>query len=215
MKSTTTIEPVVYVVDDDAAVRDSLGLLLESVGLACQVCESAAEFLELYTSDSIGCLVTDVRMPGMTGLELQQELIQRQIRIPVIFITGHGDVPMAVKAMKEGARDFLTKPFDDQDLVDRIRAALADASDQFDSLRRQREVRSRYESLTPRESEVMTLVVQGCANKIIAMDLGLSQRTVELHRARVMHKMQVRSLAELVRLSELLEPEPQFSDRNN
>jgi FixJ family two-component response regulator len=143
-------------------------------------------------------------MPGMSGLELQRELNERHIAIPIIFITGHGDVPMAVTAMKDGAMDFLTKPFRDQELLDRVNLALGQATASFAAQQQQLEVRARFESLTPRESEVMGMVVQGCANKVIAMDLGVSQRTVELHRARVMQKMSVRSLAELVRLAELL-----------
>jgi RNA polymerase sigma factor (sigma-70 family) len=197
-------EEVVYIVDDDRAVRDSLGLLLHSVGISNQTYDSAAAFLEAFDADQIGCLVADIRMPVMNGLELQKELNARRVALPIIFITGHGDVPMAVNAMKAGAVDFLTKPFRDQDLLDRIRAALSNAEAEFESEQKRREVRENYESLTPRESEVMELVVQGAANKVIAMDLGVSQRTVELHRARVMQKMQVRSLAELVRLAEML-----------
>jgi FixJ family two-component response regulator len=143
-------------------------------------------------------------MPGMSGLELQRELNSRKVGIPLIFITGHGDVPMAVEAMKGGARDFLTKPFRDQDFLDRVRAAVSDAASNFEDEQKARDVRERYESLTRRETEVMDMVVKGAANKVIAMDLGVSQRTVELHRARVMQKMSVRSLAELVRLSEML-----------
>jgi FixJ family two-component response regulator len=140
----------------------------------------------------------------MSGLELQQKLNARRSGIPIIFITGHGDVSMAVNGMKDGAMDFLTKPFRDQDLLDRVRAALSGARAEFDSTKQLHEVRERFESLTPRETEVMALVVKGLANKVIAMDLGVSQRTVELHRARVMQKMSVRSLADLVRLAEML-----------
>jgi FixJ family two-component response regulator len=143
-------------------------------------------------------------MPVMSGLEMQNELNARKAAIPVIFITGHGDVPMAVNAMKDGATDFLTKPFRDQELLDRVTAALSGAEAAFESQRQLRQVRKRFDSLTPRETEVMALVVKGAANKVIAMDLGVSQRTVELHRARVMQKMSVRSLAELVRLAGML-----------
>ena len=195
---------LVYIVDDDRGVRDSLSLLLKSVGIENRSFESAAEFLEGYEPDRIGCLVADIRMPGMSGLELQQELNRRQMALPLIFITGHGDVPMAVGAMKLGAMDFLTKPFRDQELLDRVDAALGRARAEFDRQQRTLEVRARYESLTPRETEVMAMVVKGSANKVIAMDLGVSQRTIELHRARVMQKMGARSLAELVRLAELL-----------
>ena len=195
---------LVHIVDDDRAIRDSLSLLLNSVGIENETYESAHAFLETYQPNRIGCLVADIRMPVMTGLELQRELNARKISIPIIFITGHGDVPMAVRAMKDGAVDFLTKPFRDQDLLDRIKVALSGAQADFGDQQKQRHVRARYESLTPRETEVMDLVVQGLANKVIAMDLGVSQRTVELHRARVMQKMTVRSLAELVRLAEIL-----------
>ena len=197
-------QPLVYVVDDDRAVRDSLGMLLKSVGIENETFESARAFLNAYEPGRVSCLVADIRMPGMSGLELQQELNSRQVGIPLIFITGHGDVPMAVEAMKGGARDFLTKPFRDQDFLDRVRAAVSDAASHFEDEQKVREVRERYESLTRRETEVMDMVVKGAANKVIAMDLGVSQRTVELHRARVMQKMSVRSLAELVRLSEML-----------
>lgn len=190
----------VYIVDDDDAIRDSLRLLMRSVGLASRCFASALEFIEAYEPAAHSCLVADIRMPGLSGLELQAELNERQARIPLIFITGHGDVPMAVKAMRAGAVDFVQKPFRDQDLLDCIHKAL-----QLDNGARQTELelrtlRERMAGLTPRESEVMRKVVKGCANKVVASDLGVSQRTVELHRARVMKKMGVRSLAELVRL---------------
>jgi len=204
MNESTEQQELVYIVDDDRGVRDSLGLLLSSVGIGNQTFESAAAFLDAFDPNCIACLVADIRMPGMSGLELQKELNARKVSIPIIFITGHGDVPMAVNAMKEGAMDFLTKPFRDQDLLDRVRAALGGAQAEFDSQQQLLDVRERYASLTPRETEVMELVVKGSANKVIAMDLGVSQRTVELHRARVMQKMSVRSLAELVRLAEML-----------
>jgi two-component system response regulator FixJ len=204
MNSNDTAKPLAYVVDDDRGVRDSLALLLNSVGIANATFESASQFLEAYRSDQISCLIADIRMPGMSGLELQRELRKRKLTIPIIFITGHGDVPMAVEAMKDGAMDFLTKPFSDSDLLDRVRLALKKAEEDFDGQQRTLEVEDRFESLTPREAEVMDLVVKGCANKVIAMDLGVSQRTVELHRARVMQKMGARSLAELVRQAELL-----------
>ena len=195
---------VVYVVDDDRAVRDSLNMLLRSAGIVSEAFESAAAFLAGLRADRIGCLVADIRMPGMSGLELQQELNARKVEIPIVFITGHGDVPMAVNAMKAGAVDFLTKPFRNRDLLDRIEAALGSARAGFRDHEKLRDTRARYATLTPREVEVMGLVVSGLANKVIAMDLGVSQRTVELHRARVMQKMGVRSLAELVRLAESL-----------
>jgi len=191
-------EPLVYLVDDDDAVRDALGLLLRSVGLECEVFASALEFLESYDPDRHCCLVADIRMPGLSGLELQQRLNEQRAGIPIVFITGHGDVPMAVTAMKSGATDFVQKPFRDQDLLDRIHKALAQDREQRARRIEEQEIRKRLAVLTPRETEVMQRVVRGQANKVIAMDLGVSQRTVELHRARVMHKLGMRSLAELV-----------------
>jgi len=190
--------PLVYLVDDDEAVRDSLGLLLRSVGLDCEVYASALEFLEAYDPRRHSCLVADIRMPGLSGLELQQRLNDEHADVPVIFITGHGDVPMAVNAMKSGASDFIQKPFRDQDLLDRINKALAQDRERRVWRAQERTIRERLALLTPREAEVMKRVVRGQANKVIAMDLGVSQRTVELHRARVMRKLKMRSLAELV-----------------
>ncbi len=191
---------VVYVVDDDEAVRDSLALLLESVELPCRTFASAAEFLETHDPDQHSCLVADIRMPGMSGLDLQEELNRRSSTIPILFITGHGDVPMAVDAMKSGALDFIQKPFRDQELLDRIHQALESDEKHREENRELSETRDRLERLTARETEVMHRVVQGQANKVIAMDLGVSQRTVEIHRARVMQKMGARSLAQLVRM---------------
>lgn len=193
---------LVYIVDDDHAVRDSLSLLMRSVGLASRTFASAADFLEAYDPAKLSCLVADVRMPEISGLELQQELLHRHIEIPIVFITGYGDVPMAVEAMKAGAVDFIQKPFRDQELLDCINTALQQDRDWRNQRQEMLEIRKRLETLTPRETEVLDKVVQGCANKVIAMDLGVSQRTVELHRARVMHKMGARSLAELVRVVE-------------
>jgi FixJ family two-component response regulator len=189
---------LVYLVDDDEAVRDSLGLLLRSVGLDCTVYGSALDFLEHYDPDRHSCLVADIRMPGLSGLELQQRLNEQNAEIPIIFITGHGDVPMAVNAMKSGATDFIQKPFRDQDLIDRIHKALEQDRERRAGRAQEQVIRERLASLTPRETEVMHRVVRGQANKVIAMDLGVSQRTVELHRARVMRKLKMRSLAELV-----------------
>jgi two-component system response regulator FixJ len=191
-------EPLVYVIDDDEAVRDSLGILLESVGLAHEVYASALDFLDAYDPDRHACIVTDIRMPGMSGLELQQRLLENRAEVPLIFITGHGDVPMAVTAMKRGAADFIQKPFRDQELIDRIHQALEQDKARRTARLEEREIRERIKTLTPREAEVMERVVSGQANKVIAMDLGVSQRTVELHRARVMRKLKMRSLAELV-----------------
>lgn len=193
-----TKTPIVYLVDDDEAVRDSLGMLFKSIGLEHEAYASALEFLEHYDGQRHSCLVADIRMPGLSGLELQQRLNEQRAEIPIIFITGHGDVPMAVTAMKSGAADFIQKPFRDQDLIDRLHKALALDHDRRVARAAEDEIRKRIALLTPREHEVMQRVVRGQANKVIAMDLGVSQRTVELHRARVMRKLKMRSVAELV-----------------
>lgn len=190
--------PIVYLVDDDEAIRDSLGMLFKSIGLEHAAYASALEFLEHYDGERHSCLVADIRMPGLSGLELQQRLNEQRAEIPIIFITGHGDVPMAVTAMKSGAADFIQKPFRDQDLIDRLHKALALDLDRRVARAAEEEIRKRIALLTPREHEVMQRVVRGQANKVIAMDLGVSQRTVELHRARVMRKLKMRSVAELV-----------------
>ena len=196
----TEYNPIVFLVDDDEAVRDSLGLLMKSVALTSRSFASADEFLAEYNPESPGCLVLDIRMPGMSGMELQQKLIEMRAILPIIFITGHGDIPMAVEAMQRGAVDFIPKPFRDHELLDRINHAIEDDRENRDALVEREEVEKRVEKLTPREKQVMELVVQGKANKVIAGDLEVSQRTVEIHRARVMEKMQVRSLAQLVRM---------------
>ncbi len=190
----------VFVVDDDEAVRTSLRLLLKSVGLPVETHAAAQEFLDQYDPDRAGCLVLDIRMPGMSGLELQQQLNDRHSITPIVFITGHGDVPMAVEAMQAGAVDFIQKPFRDQDLIDRINRALEKDREMRSSLKERDEIRRRMGQLTPREGEVLELVTQGKANKVIAGDLNVSQRTVEIHRARVMEKMGANSLAHLVRM---------------
>ncbi len=192
--------PLVYLVDDDDAVRDSLGLLLRSIGLDCELYASALDFLEHYDPRRHSCLVADIRMPGLSGLELQQRLNELKSEVPIIFITGHGDVPMAVNAMKAGAADFIQKPFRDQDLIDRINQALERDRENRAGLKERDAIRRRMEQLTPREREVLDLVTQGKANKVIAGDLNVSQRTVEIHRARVMEKMGASSLAHLVRM---------------
>jgi len=192
--------PVVFIVDDDEAVRSSLRLLLKSVGLVPSALGSAREFLDKYDPAQPGCLVLDVRMPEMSGLELQEKLNLQGAVIPVIFITGHGDVPMAVEAMQAGAFDFLQKPFRDQDLIDRIQRAMEKDRGNRAALNERGLIREHLESLTPREREVLTLVTSGKPNKIMAADLGVSQRTVEIHRARVMEKMGAASLAQLVRM---------------
>jgi two-component system response regulator FixJ len=192
--------PVVFIVDDDEAVRSSLRLLLKSVGLVPAALGSAREFLDKYDPTQPGCLVLDVRMPEMSGLELQEKLNLQGAVIPVIFITGHGDVPMAVEAMRAGAYDFLQKPFRDQDLIDRIQRALQKDRASRTVLNERSLLHERLESLTPREREVLTMVTAGKPNKTMAADLGVSQRTVEIHRARVMEKMGASSLAQLVRM---------------
>jgi len=191
---------IVYVVDDDDSMRRALSLLLNTVGYKTAAFAGPREFLDKFTADAAGCLVLDIRMPGMSGLELQQHLNKMGSMLPVIFITGHGDVPMAVQAMKEGAFEFVQKPFRDQDLLDRINHALQQDAQNRSTLARRTEVLQRLESLTPRERQVMDLVVDGAANKVIAIDLGLSERTVEIHRAKVMEKMGARSVAHLVKL---------------
>jgi two-component system response regulator FixJ len=197
----------VFIVDDDEAVRNTLRLLVKAAGLNCTSFGSAQEFLAGYDLDDPGCVVLDVRMPGMTGLELQQILNLKGAVIPVIFISGHGDVPMAVEAMKHGAFDFVQKPVRDHELVDRARRALEKDRSNRIQLRQRDQIRDRLQSLTPREREILTLVTRGKANKVMAGDLGVSQRTVEIHRARVMEKMGAESLAQLVRM--VLDFEPQ------
>ena len=196
----TEYKPTVFLVDDDEAVRDSLGLLMKSVDLTSRSFASAGDFLAEYDPDCPGCLILDIRMPGMSGMELQQKLIDMRAKLPIIFITGHGDIPMAVEAMQRGAVDFIPKPFRDGELLDRINKALENDRKNRDSLVEREVIEERIEKLTQREKQVLELVVQGKANKVIAGDLEVSQRTVEIHRARVMEKMQVRSVAQLVRM---------------
>jgi FixJ family two-component response regulator len=192
--------PTVYIVDDDNGVRSSIRVLMKSVGLPATPFASAKEFLATYHPNQPGCLVLDIRMPGMSGLELQEALNERGAVLPVIFITGHGDIPMAVEAMRHGAFDFLQKPFRDQDLIDRIQQALVLDAETRQSLREHGRTRVRIASLTPREREVLDLLTTGKANKMMAQDLGLSQRTIEIHRAHVMEKMGAKSVAQLVRM---------------
>jgi FixJ family two-component response regulator len=200
----TDVDATVFVVDDDESIRHALESLIRSVGLSVETFASAPEFLKSCGSDVPCCLVLDVRLPGLSGLDLQSEMANANIDIPIIFITGHGDIPMTVRAMKAGAVEFLTKPFREQDLLDAIQQAL-----EHDRLAREQrvenaELRARYNSLTPRESEVMGIVIKGLLNKQIAAELGTSQITIKLHRARVMQKMQADSLADLVRMAEKL-----------
>lgn len=200
MNKELDLKQTVYIVDDDQAIRHAMELLMRSVGLDYEIFHSADDFLANHTNDRAGCLVLDIRMPGLGGLELQEKLNQMGSTLPIIFITGHGDVPMAVEAMQKGAVDFIQKPFRDQELLDRITEALKKDQERRSARDQQAEVSGRLDKLTKREREVMNLVVTGKPNKVIAYELGVSQRTVEIHRARVMEKMEARSLADLVRM---------------
>ena len=198
---TKRFDPIVFIVDDDEAVRDSTALLVRSLSLRSETFASAQEFLDDFDAQQPGCIVLDVRMPGMSGLELQEVLAEKGATIPIIFITAHGDVPMAVSALKRGAMDFIQKPFRDQELIDKIQAALCRDAEIRDAVADRERFKGRIALLTPREREVMGLVVDGHANKVIAAELGLSERTVEIHRARVMAKMAADSLARLVQMA--------------
>jgi len=192
--------PMIYVVDDDEPVRDAISLLLDTADIPHRSFDSAVAFLDACSAEWRGALLLDVRMPGMDGLELQRVLADRGFDLPIVFITGHGDVPMAVEAMKRGAQDFLRKPFDDDELLDSVRRALSAEARHSAEAEQTAALQSRVAELTPREQEVFERVAQGQANKVIAIELGISERTVEIHRSQVMHKTGCRSLAELVRL---------------
>lgn len=193
-------EPMVYVIDDDDAVRESLTWLISSVDLSVEPYVSASEFLDDCGQVLAGCVITDIRMPGLSGLDLQNELNRRGIDIPVIVITGHGDVQTAVRAMKAGAFDFIEKPFNDQLLLDLVNKAVSHSLSSTEEHTQQAELRARQESLTPREQQVLELIAAGEPNKSIAHELGISDKTVEAHRAKVMSKMQANSLADLVKM---------------
>jgi len=193
-------DQTVFIVDDDEGVRDGLSLLLATVGQSCELYECGQEFLDAYDGSKRGCLLLDIRMPRMTGLDLQKKLLEQGSKLPIIFITGHGDIPMAVEAMRRGALDFIRKPFREHDLLERINEALdIDENSHKKELYRQ-EVAERLSTLSEREREVFDRVADGQMNKVIAGDLGISERTVEVHRGQVMKKLDVRTLAQLVRI---------------
>jgi FixJ family two-component response regulator len=206
--------PTVFVVDDDASIRDALRNLLRSVGLAVETFETAQDFLISPGSKGPGCLVLDVRLPGLSGLDLQRQLKDADIQIPVIFITGHGDIQMSVRAMKAGAMEFLTKPFRDQDLLDAVHAAIDRDRAARTARAETQSLRGRYESLSPREQEIMALVATGLLNKQIAAELSTSEATIKMHRGHLMQKMAADSLADLVRFAQSLALPPQKRPRN-
>jgi RNA polymerase sigma factor (sigma-70 family) len=197
-------QPIVYVIDDDESVREGVADLLRSVGQQVQLFGSAQEFLDSKRPDAPGCIVLDVRLPGPSGLEFQRRLIKSNIQLPIIFISGHGDIPMSVRAIKSGAIEFLTKPLNEQQLLDAIQAGIARDRTRRTEAKVVAELQERFESLTPREREILTLVVSGCRNKDIATQIGLSEMTVKVHRSHIMQKMRASTLVDLVRMADKL-----------
>ena len=200
----STAERIVFVIDDDEAIRQTLGSLFRSVGLRVELFGSAREFAEFKMPDVASCLVLDIRLPGVSGLEFQAELAANDVRIPIIFMTGHGDIPMSVKAMKAGAIDFLIKPFREQDILDAVIRSLERDQERRDSEKGVAELRTRFDSLTSREQEVIALVLDGLMNKQIAAKLGVTEITVKVHRGHMMQKMKARSVIELVAMADRL-----------
>lgn len=204
-RETAETQPIVFVIDDDASIREALSSLFRSVGLKVELFSSAAEFLNTKPSSAPSCLVLDVRLPGLSGLDFQAELAKAHRHIPIIFITGHGDIPMTVKAMKAGAVEFLTKPFRDQDMLDAVQLAFAKDRARRESDLTTSDLRANFEALTSREQEIMALVTAGLMNKQIAAEIGVSEITVKFHRGNVMRKMGARSLADLVKMAGILD----------
>ncbi len=200
-------DPTVFIVDDDEEVRAAIKLLMDSVGLAAETFASAQDYLDRFDPQRPGCLVLDIRMRGMSGLDLQDRLTAEPLHPPIIIITGHGDVPMAVRAVKAGAVDFIEKPFNDQALLDAVHRAVEQDAERRGRASRLADIKTRLERLTPREREILDLVVAGSRNKVIAIDLGISQSTVEAHRAKVMEKMDARSLSDLMRMMLAVHPD--------
>lgn len=211
MKDDNSAKSIVFIVDDDPLMRESVSSLLRSVGWQTRVFESTSEFLQEKRPSLPSCLVLDIRLPGVSGLDFQADLVSRNIHIPIIFMTGHGDIPMTVRAMKAGAVEFLTKPFREQDLLDAVKLALERDQGRIESERASFGLKSNFESLTPREREIMALVTSGLMNKQVAGKIGLSEITVKVHRGRIMQKMGARTLADLVRMAEALGVRPSAS----
>ena len=204
MKEATSGQSIVFVIDDDASLGASVSSLLRSVGLQARVFASTSEFLQEKRPNVPSCMVLDVRLPGVSGIDFQADLSKRNIHIPIVFMTGHGDIPMSVRAMKAGAVEFLTKPFRDQDLLDAVQLALERDLSRIESEKAASGLKSKFETLTPREREIMALVASGLMNKQVAGKVGLSEITVKVHRGRVMQKMGAKTLADLVRIAEAL-----------